>query len=56
MLSNKRFAFYQFPMLLNENLRLEKLEGGDVRMDSGNSPLCPTGHRPLGAAAQKGKN
>ena len=21
----------------------------------GNSPLCPTGHRPFGAAAQKGK-
>ena len=32
--------------------------GGDVRTDvrtSGNSPLCPTGHRPFGAAAQKGK-
>ena len=34
---------------------------GDVWMDgwtdrgtSGNSPLCPTGHRPFGAAAQKG--
>ena len=30
--------------------------GGDVRTDvrtSGNSPLCPTGHRPFGAAAQK---
>ena len=26
----------------------------DVRT-SGNSPLCPTGHRPFGAAAQKGK-
>ena len=28
----------------------------DVRTDvrtSGNSPLCPTGHRPFGAAAQK---
>ena len=25
----------------------------DVRT-SGNSPLCPTGHRPFGAAAQKG--
>ena len=23
---------------------------------SGNSPLCPTGHRPFGAAAQKGLN
>ena len=22
----------------------------------GNSPLCPTGHRPFGAAAQKGRN
>ena len=29
------------------------LGGGDGRM-SGNSPLCPTGHRPFGAAAQKG--
>ena len=31
-------------------------KGGDVRKDgqtSGNSPLCPTGHRPFGAAAQK---
>ena len=34
--------------------------GGDGRTDgrtygrtSGNSPLCPTGHRPFGAAAQK---
>ena len=30
----------------------------DIRTDgrmSGNSPLCPTGHRPFGAAAQKGK-
>ena len=26
----------------------------DVRT-SGNSPLCPTGHRPFGAAAQKEK-
>ena len=23
---------------------------------SGNSPLCPTGHRPFGAAAQKGED
>ena len=32
--------------------------GGDGRTEgrtSGNSPLCPTGHRPFGAAAQKGK-
>ena len=28
-------------------------ERTDVRT-SGNSPLCPTGHRPFGAAAQKG--
>ena len=34
--------------------------GGDVQKDgrmegrtSGNSPLCPTGHQPFGAAAQK---
>ena len=27
----------------------------DVRK-YGNSPLCPTGHQPFGAAAQKGKN
>ena len=35
---------------------LSSLGGGDVRTDvrtSGNSPLCPTGHRPFGAAAQK---
>ena len=33
------------------------LRGGDVRTDvrmSGNSPLCPTGHRPFGSSAQKG--
>ena len=44
------------------NLRLEKLPGGtngwtDVWMDGrtyGISALCPTGHRPFGAAAQKG--
>ena len=53
-------------MLFNGNLRLEKLQGGrdgwtDRRTDgctylrtSGNSPLCPTGHRPFGAATQKG--
>ena len=39
-------------------VRLEKLPGGtDGRTDVrtyGNSPLCPTGHRPFGAAAQKG--
>ena len=28
------------------------MEGGRTY---GNSPLCPTGHRPFGAAAQKGK-
>jgi len=54
-------------MLSDGNLRLEKLQGGDVRTDGrsdgrtygrtyGNSPLCPTGHRPFGAAAQKGRN
>ena len=32
---------------------LEKLGGGDVGM-YGNSTLCPTGHLPFGAAAQKG--
>ena len=43
-------------MLFNGNLRLEKLRGG--RRDGrtyGNSPLCPRGHRPFGAAAQKGE-
>ena len=50
-------------MLFNGNLRLENLRGDvrtygytdgwtDRRM-SGNSPLCPTGHRSFGAAAQK---
>ena len=29
-------------------------EWTDIRM-SGNSPLCPTGHRPFGAAAKKGR-
>ena len=32
--------------------------GGDGRTDGrtyGNSPLCSTGHRPFGAAAQKGE-
>ena len=54
MLFNGKFTFYQFPMLFNGNLRLEKL-GEDVmsRVCNG-SPLCPTGHRPFGAAAQKG--
>ena len=36
----------------------ERGRGGDGRTygrTSGNSPLCPTGHRPFGAAAQKGK-
>ena len=59
MLFNGKFVFCQFPMLFNGNLRLEKLREGwgtygwtDVRT-SGNSILCPTGHRPFGAAAQK---
>ena len=29
-------------------------EGRTEGRTSGNSPLCPTGHRPFGAAAQKG--
>ena len=49
------------------NLRLRSFGGGgDVmtrghtdgqmdRLTSGNSPLCPTGRRPFGAAAQKGE-
>ena len=44
--------------------RLEKLQRGDVRTDGrmdGRTyvifrPLCPTGHRPFGAAAQKERN
>ena len=62
MLFNGKFAFCQFPMLFNGNLRLEKLGGMYRRMDGpsygqtyGNSPLCPTGHRLFGAAAQKGR-
>ena len=46
-------------MLFNGNLRIESSGGGtDVRTYGrtyGNSPLCPTGHRPFGAAAQKGR-
>ena len=56
ILFNGMFSFCHFPMLFNGNLRIEKLGGGDVRTDvrtSGNSPLCPTGHQPFGAAAQK---
>ena len=59
MLFNGKFVFFQLPMLFNGNLSLETLRGGAyIRTDgwmSGNSPLCPTGHRPFGAAAQKGK-
>ena len=29
--------------------------GGTDVWNSGNSPLCPIGHRPFGAAAQKGE-
>ena len=58
MLFNGKFAFYQFPILFNRNLRLEKLGGGwtDRLMDGrmyGNSPLSPTGHQLSGAAVQK---
>ena len=62
MLFNGKFAFCQFSMLFNGNLRFEKLRGmgGDGRTDGrtygrtyGICPLCPTGHRPFGAAAQK---
>ena len=60
MLFNGKLVFCQFPMLFNGNLRLEKLWGGrtDRRTNvrtSGDSPQYPTGHRPFGAAAQKGK-
>ena len=59
MLFNGKFSFCQFSMLFNGNLRLENLWGGDGRTDGrtdvrNGSPLCPTGHRPFGAAAQKG--
>ena len=30
------------------------MDGRTDGQTSGNSPLCPTGHRPFGAAAQKG--
>ena len=52
MLFKGKFAFHQLSMLFNENLRLEKLWGGRMNVWTyGNSPLCPTGHRPFGAAA-----
>ena len=68
---NGKQVFCQFPMLFNGNLKLEKLWGGGERTDRrmyvrtdkctygrtyGNSPLCPTGHRPFGAAAQKSRD
>ena len=57
MLFNGNFAFLQFFMLFNGNMRIRSFGGRggltDVRT-SGNSLLCPTGHRPFGAAAQKG--
>ena len=31
-----------------------EMDGWTEGRTSGNSPLCPTGHRPIGAAAQKG--
>ena len=55
MLFNGKFAFCQFSMLFNGNLRLDGRK--DRRTEGwtdGNSPLCLTGHRPFGAAAQKG--
>ena len=33
-----------------------RTEGWTEGRTYGNSPLCPTGHRPFGAAAQKGRN
>ena len=32
-----------------------RMDGRTEGRTSRNSPLCPTGHRPFGAAAQKGK-
>ena len=34
----------------------ERLDGRMDGRTSGNSPLCSTGHRPSGAAAQKGRS
>ena len=52
--------FANFPCY-SIGIRRLKAQGGDGRTDVrmygqtyGNSPLCPTGHRPFGAAAQKG--
>ena len=58
MLFNGELAFCQFSMLFNGNLRIGSLGGGNGRTYGrtyGNSPLCSTGHRPFGAAAQKGE-
>ena len=60
MLFNGNFAFLQFSMLFNGNMRLRSFGGGGMDgwtdgRSSGNLPLCPTGHRPFGAAAQKRK-
>ena len=57
MLFNWKFAFCQFSMLFNGNFRLEKLWGGTYGRMYGCMEIhpCPTGHRPFGAAAQKGR-
>ena len=59
MLFNGKFVFFSISHVIQWEFEAwETLGGGtygrtDVRT-SGNSPLCPTGHRPFGAAAQKG--
>ena len=43
MLFNGRFVFCQFPMLFNENLRLEKLWGGTDGRTDGWTDGCTDG-------------
>ena len=46
--------FVNFPCYSMGIWGSKTFKGGDVRTDVRNgSPLCPTGHRPFGAAAQK---
>ena len=61
MLFDWKFEFPQLSMLFNGNLRLEKhqvgaMNGWMVGRTDGHMEIhpCPTGHRPFGAAAQKG--
>ena len=62
MLFNGKFAFSQYPCYGKGIWGLRSFGGMDGWMDGWmdrcmyrNSPLCLTGHRPCGTAAQKGK-